>query len=473
MLSDGDHIHFIGIGGEGVSGLARIALQAGKGGSGSDLKESTVTNALRELGAAISIGHRPENLPRSAGTVIASAAIKPTNPEHAAATARGLRVIKYSQALGELTRMREALCVCGTHGKTTTTSMLAQIMIATGANPGYLVGGEPKSLPSHAAWGSGEHFVVESCEYDRSFLQLTPRMVVLNNIEADHLDCYGDLAGVQRGFADFVARLPKDGLLIFNADDPLCCEVAAAAPCPSQGFGVSAAAHWRLENLDAATGFARAQVTRDGRFIGTLALEIPGRLNAINALGALAAAVNAGAHPGVALAALQSYRGVARRFECIGQIAGVPLIDDYAHHPTAVAHLMETARKTFAGKRLVAIFQAHQYGRMNGMFDGFLDALSAADRVLVARTYAARETGVVVGEPEGRMVRALRARGVEASDFADFEDIKRDLALKIAPGDVLIFIGAGDINEVAYDLLRDRDFASARLHSLQRAEVLA
>ncbi|MCC6575468.1 MAG: UDP-N-acetylmuramate--L-alanine ligase [Planctomycetes bacterium] len=473
MFSDGNHIHFVGIGGAGVSGLARIALEAGHSVSGSDMKESTVTQGLRALGASISIGHGRENVPIGTALAVVSAAIKPENPEYAEAARRGLRVIKYSQALGELTQLRESLCVCGTHGKTTTTAMLAQIMLAAGTSPSYLVGGEPKSLTSHAAWKDGRHFVVESCEYDRSFLRLHPRVVILNNIEEDHLDCYGDIAGVEQGFADFIARLPKDGLLLFNADDARCAKLAAKTHRRAEGFGAAASATWRMHELDASTGFARARVSHSGKFLGALALEIPGRLNAINAMGALAAACSAGVEPALALSALKAYRGVARRFECIGQIAGVPLIDDYAHHPTAVAHLIETARKTFGKKRLVAVFQAHQYARMNGMFDGFVDAFGDADRVLVARTYAARESGVVAGEPERRFAKALRARGVEAADYDDFAAIKQDLALKTAPSDVLIFIGAGDVNEIAYDLLNDRDFTSARLHSLLKAEAAA
>lgn len=473
MFSDGTHIHFVGIGGAGVSGLARIALEAGHSVSGSDLRESSATESLRASGAAIAIGHRRDNLPLGTALVVVSAAVKRENPEYAEGVRRGLRVIKYAQALGELSQLRQSLCVCGTHGKTTTTAMLAQIMLAANLNPGYLIGGEPKGIKGHAAWGAGEHFVVESCEYDRSFLRLHPRVIVLNNIEEDHLDCYGDVAGVERGFADFVARLPKDGLLLFNADDARCARIAANAPCRAEGFGLSAEAAWRLEELDASTGFARAGVRRQGRFLGALRLEVPGKLNALNALGALAAAVHAGAGPQSALDALTVFGGVARRFECIGTIAGVPLIDDYAHHPTAVAQMLDTARRTFAHRRIVAVFQAHQYQRMNGMFDGFLGALCAADRVLVAPTYAARESGADAGDPERRMARALNARGVEARDFADFASIKQDLSLKTAPDDVLIFIGAGDINEVGYELLRDRGFTSARLHSLLKAGAAA
>ncbi len=473
MFSDGDHIHFIGIGGAGVSGLARIALEAGKRVSGSDLKESTVTRGLRALGATISIGHGAQNLAPATALVVASAAIRADNPEYAVAMSRGLRVIKYSQALGELSALRQSLCVCGTHGKTTTTAMLAQILVAGGLDPGWLVGGEPASLESHARWGGGPHFVVESCEFDRSFLRLHPRLVVLNNIEEDHLDCYGDIEGLQRAFAEFVARLPKDGLLIFNADDTRCAAVAAAAPCRAEGFGLAAGTKWRLENLDVSTGFARARVMRDGAEIGILELAVAGRVNAHNALGALAAGISAGVAPRTALTALAACRGVARRFECVGRIGGVPVIDDYAHHPTAVRQLVETARRTFKGRRLVAIFQAHQYRRLVGMFDGFLEALSGADVVLVARTYAARESNVVVGEPEARLAAALVARGVRARSCEDFQAILDDLKLKTSPDDVLVFIGAGDINEVAFELLGEPDFTSVRLRSLSRVEAAA
>lgn len=445
------HVHFIGIGGAGVSGLARIALEAGAIVSGSDLKGSPTTDALAALGATVRIGHAAENLPATDSLVVASAAIKPTNPEHAAATSRGLRVLKYAQALGELTRGRANICVAGTHGKTSTTSMIAQILRARGA--GWLVGGEPQSLGASARWGEG-HFVIESCEYDRSFLQLHPRAIVLNNIEADHLDVYGDEDGVELGFTEFVERLPGDGVLLYNADDWRCRRAASGVRCARVSYGTREGADWRISHVDASSGFAQARVWCAGEVVGELKLGVPGRVYALNALAALAASHWAGADCGEALEALAQYRGVRRRFEMLGHFKGAPVIDDYAHHPTAVKQLLEAARDIFPGRRIVAIFQAHQYGRLTGFFDDFVHALALADKVHVARTYAARESGITPGEPEGRLCARLASAFVQARSHETFAQIEAELDASTSPNDVLVFIGAGDINEVAFSMLR-------------------
>lgn len=444
-------VHFIGIGGAGVSGLARIALEAGASVSGSDMKSSPITESLAALGADVHIGHAAEHLPAGASLVVASAAIKSSNPEFAVAAARGLRILKYAQALGEISRDRANICVAGTHGKTSTTSMIAQILRARGA--GWIVGGEPQSLGSSARWGHG-HFIIESCEYDRSFLQLYPRAVVLNNIEADHLDVYGDEDGVELGFTEFVDRLPRDGVLIYNADDWRCRRVASGARCERVSFGMREGADWRLSHIDAASGFAHGRAWCGGEYVGELELGVPGRVYALNALAALAAAHWAGAGMHEALSALTQYRGVRRRFEALGTFKGATVIDDYAHHPTAVKQLLEAARETFAGRRIVAVFQAHQYGRLTGFFEEFVRALALADKVMVARTYAARETGIVPGEPEAKLCARLGAAFVQAQSFDCFADVEHALDVSTQPNDALIFIGAGDVNEIAFSLLR-------------------
>jgi len=444
-------IHFIGIGGAGVSGLARLALQAGARVSGSDLKASPVTDALSALGATVHIGQRSSNLASSVNLVVASAAVRPSNPEYAAAVCRGTRILKYAEALGELTRSRTNLCVSGTHGKTSTASMLAQILRPLGA--GWLIGGEPQSLGTNAAWGSADHFIIESCEYDRSFLKLHPHVAILNNIEADHLDVYGDEDGVEQGFAEFIARVPHNGLLIYNADDRRCTRVAHSARCRRISFGQREGADWRLTHIDTSTGFANARVWCQGEFVGDLSLNVPGRVYAHNALAALAAAQVAGADISQALAALSQYRGVRRRFEMLGRLNGAPLIDDYAHHPTAVKQLLEAARQNFGSRRVVAVFQAHQYQRLNGFFGEFADALALADRVLIARTYAARETDVIPGVPEAHLATTLHNRDVSAASFETFGDLTAHIRATTQSNDAVVFIGAGDINEVAFELL--------------------
>lgn len=472
-LSQLRNVHFVGMGGAGVSGLARIALQAGARVSGSDLVDNPTLRALGAAGAITHVGHHRDQLPAECQLVVVSAAIRKDNPEFREAERRGIRVMKYAEALGEFTRGHSNLCVAGTHGKTTTTAMLAQIMVAAGKDPGYLVGGEPSGLPAASAAGSGVNFVIESCEYDRSFMRLYPGVIVLNNIELDHMDVYGDIQGVTRGFLEFARKLPQHGTLFYNADDERCCEVARLAGCNTVGFGESAGAVWRLHNLDASSGFAVADITCRGMQVGRMKLQVPGRVNAMNALGALAAANWAGVPVYHALKTLQSFGGVKRRFEVVGSVGGVPLVDDYAHHPTAVKQLLEAARATFINRRIVAVFQAHQYQRILTFFDEFADCLKLADRVLVARTYAARESGVQPGEPEERLARWLRQNNTEAMAYGDFSSIVSDLSMKTSPRDVVICIGAGDVNEVAFELLARREFISSRLRAIRPEEVAA
>lgn len=464
-------VHFVGIGGAGVSGLARIALQAGAQVSGSDIASTPVSRSLAAAGATIHASHHRDHVPADCQLVVVSAAIRKDNPEYREADRRGIRVMKYAEALGELTRAHTNLCVAGTHGKTTTTAMLAQMMLEGGKEPGFLIGGEPASLPSPSAAGCGANFVIESCEYDRSFLKLHPTVIVLNNIELDHMDVYGDIDGVIQGFVEFARKLPERGTLFYNADDPRCVEVARRSGCNAVSFGESKDAHWRISSIDMSSGFATAELACRGMQVGRMKLQVPGRVNTMNALGALAAANWAGIPVHRAVKALQNYTGVKRRFEVVGSVGGVPLVDDYAHHPTAVHQLLETARSTFVNRRVVAVFQAHQYQRILGFFDGFVDALKLADRVLVARTYAAREQGIQPGVHEERLARTLRQENVDAMSYGDFAAIANDLTAKTTSRDVILFIGAGDVNEVAFEMLRRRDVISSRLRAVRPQEV--
>jgi UDP-N-acetylmuramate--alanine ligase len=300
-------------------------------------------------------------------------------------------------------------------------------------------------------------------------MKLKPSLVVLNNVELDHMDVYGDLDGVAAGFLEFVLKLPPRGMLVYNADDPRCREIARRAPCPKVSFGVAADADWRLCDLDVSSGFARAEVTCRGLSAGRLVLEVPGRVNAVNALGALAAANWAGVPAQRALTILRGFGGVKRRFEMLGSVGGVPMVDDYAHHPTAVRQLLETARATFVGRSIVAVFQAHQYQRINTFMAEFADALALADRVLIARTYAAREQGVVPGEPEERLAKLVRQLGADAMAYSDFDAIVNDISLRAAPRDAVLFIGAGDVNGIAARLLERRKDISDRLRAVKPA----
>jgi UDP-N-acetylmuramate--alanine ligase len=444
-------VHLVGVGGAGMSGLARLLLAGGHRVTGSDRSESATLEALRALGAEVWAGHDGARLGRP-DLVVASTAIRATNPELVAARLLAIPAIGRAQLLALLMAGRTGIAVAGTHGKTTTTGMVVAILEAAGLDPSFAVGGDFKASGVNAAAGTGPHFVAEADESDGSFLELAPTVAVVTNVEADHLDHWGDLASVQRAFRAFVGRLPPDGTAVLCADDPGAVDLAGAAACPVVTYGFAAAADVRGEVLAIDGGGARFAVVAGGESLGEVALVVPGRHNVANALGAIAAAMAAGAPFAAAVAGLAGFTGAARRYHLRAEAGGITVVDDYAHHPTEVAASLAAARLG-GWKRVVAVFQPHLYSRTRLFADEFGRALAAADLVVVADVYAAREDP----EPgvDGALVAGAARRARPDLDCV-YEPDRTALAPRVAalvqPGDLVLTLGAGDITDLADEL---------------------
>jgi UDP-N-acetylmuramate--alanine ligase len=443
-LSDLGRVHLVGIGGAGMSAIARVMLARGMPVSGSDAAESATLKELESLGARVHLGHRAANL-GDAETLVVSSAIREDNPELAEARRRGLRVLHRAGALASLTADRRVIAVTGTHGKTTTTSMIATILLGVGAAPGYAIGGTLASTGVNAADGPGTDFVVEADESDGSFLMLSPDAAVITNVDADHLDNYGTVEAYRASFSAFCDRIAAGGLLVTCADDPGAGEVAEHAR--GRGlrvvtYGASAPADYQLRDIQVAgmttsftvTGAASAEVT----------VQVPGSHYALNGTAALAIAAELGVAPARAAAALAGYRGAGRRMEPKGEAAGVRVVDTYAHHPVELVADLAAARQIAVGGRVIAVFQPHLYSRTRIFAAEFAAALGQADVAVILDVYAARE------DPEPGVSGRLVADAVpgEAHYVPAAADVPRVVASIAAPGDLVLTMGAGDITRV-------------------------
>ncbi|MGZ4139704.1 MAG: UDP-N-acetylmuramate--L-alanine ligase [Actinomycetota bacterium] len=450
IVSELGAVHLIGVGGAGMSALAKVLLARGILVSGSDLKESADLAALRALGARISIGPEPSNI-GDAETVVVSSAIRATNPELRAAEAKGVRVLHRAQLLGMLMRDRRGIAVAGTHGKTTTTSMIALILQRAGLDPTFLVGGEVNERGTNAHDGVGEWLVAEADESDGSFLWLGPEIAVVTSIEADHLDYYGTEADVRETFGAFMENVLPEGAIVACIEDA---GVRSVIPRVDRRFVTYGLAdgEWTA-NRAPANGGQEMIVRRHGAVVGTIALPVGGAHNALNALAAVAAATEVGVAFDVVADALGKYGGVRRRFERRGVAAGVTVIDDYAHNPSKVRAAIAAAREQ-SPVRLVAVFQPHLYSRTRHLGKDLGAALSGADIVVVTDVYGAREdpqpgiTGKIVvdgllDEAPRRSVAYLPKRG----------DIVPYVTGRARPGDLVLTIGAGDVTMLCDEIL--------------------
>ncbi len=450
-------VHFIGIGGAGMSGIAAIMLARGVPVSGSDAAASPVLDELRAAGATVWVGHAASHV-GDADTVVLSSAVRPGNPELVQARDRGLRVLHRSAALASLMAGKQGIAVAGTHGKTTTTSMITTVLRLAGADPSYVIGGVLAETGKGAADGAGHSFVVEADESDGSFLNLSPAAEIITSIEADHLDNYGSLAEIERAFAAFAARLPPGGLLVACADDAGASALAAGLAAGQAAAGVrvltyggAPGADYRMSDVLQAGLRTRLTVTGGpGTALhdaGPVRLEIavPGRHYALNATAALALAVELGVPPAVAAAGLASYRGAKRRMELTGEADGVQVIDSYGHHPTEVAADLTAARDVAAGGRVIAIFQPHLFSRTRIFAAEFGAALGLADEAIVLDVYAARE------DPEPGVTGELISRAVpggRAQFVPDADQLPGLVAGLAKPGDLVMTMGAGDVTAV-------------------------
>ncbi len=443
-LSQPRALHIVGVGGAGMSGIAAVLTRMGHQVSGSDLKDSPALARLRLLGVDARVGHRAEHLPAGVDVVVCSTAIPPTNPEVAAAVARGVPVLRRADALRALVATRRSVAVAGSHGKTTTSSMLALCLRAAGWHPSFLIGGDLHEVGSNAAYDDGEWLVVEADESDGTFLELAPDAAIVTNVAADHLDHYGTFDALVDAFARFLDGVT--GPRVVGADDPVSARLAAARP-GVRTFGWSSA-DYRLDDYEGGREGSRFRLHRGDEALGVLELPIPGRHNALNAAGAAALALELGVDFDAVARALGGFGGVARRFQFRGDIDGVTLIDDYAHNPGKVAAVLRAAREG-GWRHVVAVFQPHRYSRTATLWRDYADAFVDADRVVLTDIYGAEETpqpGVT-----GRLV--LRAiLDAHPATQVTYLPRRADVvahALDLArPGDVLVTLGAGDLNTV-------------------------
>jgi UDP-N-acetylmuramate--alanine ligase len=443
--------HFIGIGGIGMSALARLLLARGLAVSGSDAQASHLTALLGAEGADVTIGHRGE-LVEGAARVIVSDAIAGDNPEVRRARELGLRLQRRSELLAELAADHRLIAVSGTHGKTTVTAMIGQILAEAGLDPTVVLGGEYEPFGGNARIGRGEWMVAEACEAYESFLDLRPEIAVVTNIEADHLDHHKTEAHLRASFAQFLSLVPPSGCVVLCGDRP---ELRQLAPANAIWYGTEPEAEVRgTEPASDARG-SRCRLWVRGREAGELSVRAPGRHNLLNALGALAAALRAGASLPEAQHALAEFAGVGRRFDVLGEAAGVAVVDDYAHHPTEIAATLAAARAVFPGRRLVAVFQPHLYSRTRDFAAGFATALEAADVVAVTEIYPAREAPIA-GVSAALITAPLRrTRGEDGVLELAKQDVVTALARIVRPGDVVLMMGAGDIGDLARNTYRD------------------
>ncbi|MCU1631884.1 MAG: UDP-N-acetylmuramate--L-alanine ligase [Micrococcaceae bacterium] len=453
-------VHFIGLGGAGMSAVARVLLGQGMRVSGSDAAESKGLRALAALGAVVHVGHESAAVPDT-GTVVVSSAIRETNPELAEARRRGLPVLHRSEALAAAMSGQRAIAVAGTHGKTTTTAMITVLLQQAGRNPSFAIGGEVAALGVNAEWTGGDVFVAEADESDGSFLNYSPSIAVVTNAEADHLDHYGTADAVHAAFRQFAEGLPDDGLLVACADDPGSAELASAIPSTRRvrTYGYAETADIRISGTRAlgSTTNSVLSFSVDGLDAQQeLQLSVPGRHNILNAVAAFAVALELGVDPAMAATGLSLFSGAARRFEARGEGDGVRVFDDYAHHPTEVRAALTAARTVAGEHRVHVLFQPHLFSRTREFADGFADALSLADTATVLPVFAAREDPV--DDVGGWTITDLMP-SAEATFIEDPSEALRAVVGHAGRGDLVLTIGAGDVTQYGVrlvGLLRDR-----------------
>ncbi len=452
----GRTVHFVGIGGCGMSGLAEFVLTEGGRVSGSDMAENAATRRLEGLGAAIHTGHAAAHLAEDVSLVVASAAVAAENPEVAAAHARDVPVLKYAAFLGKLMDLRRGMAVSGTHGKSTTTAWLAFVLRECGLDPSFVVGADVPQLGGGAHVGAGEHFVAEACEFDRSFLNLRPEAACILNVDEDHLDCYpGGLEEIRAAFRAFAGRTREGGLLVVNGADPRTREAVAGVARPTATFGIGGDWDWRAESIEPLPDGLTFDIYRQGALYGHVRIALAGNHNVLNALAVAALADWAGAPAEAVCEALGRFTGCARRMELVGEAAGVKVLDDYAHHPVEIAATLKAARNRFRPARLWVVFQPHQHSRTRFLLKDFALALLQADKLVVPDIYFVRDS-----ENERQAVRSedlvalVQAHGADAVYIQSFDSIAHYLGESLQPGDVLLVMGAGDVWRLARPVLR-------------------
>lgn len=447
------HIHFIGIGGISMSGLAEILLGEDFIVSGSDAKESPLTDALEKKGAKIFYGQRASNIGDEVEVVVYTAAIHPDNPEFAFAAEKGLPMLTRAQLLGQIMRNYDIpIAISGTHGKTTTTSMVSQILLEADCDPTISVGGILPSIGGNIRVGNSETFVTEACEYTNSFLSFFPKISIILNMDADHLDFFKDIDDIRHSFRRFAQLLPADGALIINADTPHYEDIIKGLPCRVITYGLEHDAQYQAADITYDKyGHASFTVLKDGRKAGSFYLKVPGIHNVSNALAAIALAHLLGISDDVTARGLGSFTGTERRFQYKGEVAGITVIDDYAHHPTEIQATLHAAQN-YPHKKIWCVFQPHTYTRTKALLPEFAQALTLADHVVLADIYAAREKNTI-GISSRDLQKEIQELGTPCEYFPTFDEIENFLLKSCTQGDLLITMGAGDVVNIGEHLL--------------------
>jgi UDP-N-acetylmuramate--alanine ligase len=447
------HVHFVGIGGSGMSGIAEVLLNLGYTVSGSDLRLSSVTGHLQALGAKVFEGHAADNV-AGAHVVVTSTAVRPSNPEVSEARRRGVPVIPRAEMLAELMRLKYGVAIAGSHGKTTTTSMVAVVLDRGGLDPTVVVGGRLGVLGSGARLGKGEFLVAEAEESDRSFLKLTPTVAVVTNIDREHLDAYRDLTDIQEAFLGFVNKVPFYGCAVLCLDDPPVKDILPRVERRVVTYGLSHQASVSARDLQLLPTGSSYTATLQGRPLGTVTVAVPGAHNVTNSLAAVAVGLDLDLPFEAIRQGLASFTGVDRRFQVRGEAGGVLVIDDYGHHPTEIRATLETLRLRAGTRRTLVLFQPHRYSRTQTLWDDFCRAFDEADVLRLVDIYPASEDPIP-GVSAEALARAIAERGHRnVAWLGDLRAASERLAQELAPGDVVLTLGAGNVWTAGEELLR-------------------
>lgn len=445
------NIHFVGIGGIGMSGIAELMHNQGFQVTGSDLNQNDVIDHLRELGINIAIGHVPENL-GNADMIVYSSAVTSDNVEIQEARKRNLLVIRRAEMLAELMRIKYSVAVAGTHGKTTTTSMVGKVMTEGNLDPTIIVGGKLRSLKTNAKLGSGEFLVAEADEFDRSFLRLFPTMAIITTLEAEHLDCYKDLSEIQSAFVEFANRVPFFGSVIVCIDEPAIREIIPRIQRRIVTYGTSSYADFRTENIQLGANTATGEVLLHNQPVGKLSLQLTGTHNLKNALAAIAVGIEVNIPFTTILSALSDFKGVIRRFEIKGVVDDIIIVDDYAHHPTEILVTLRGAKQGWK-RRLITIFQPHLYSRTRDFCDKFGQSFQDADILVITDIYPAREKPIPGISGELIAICAKNAGHKNVLYVPDKENVVEEVRKILNPHDMVITMGAGDIWKIGEQLV--------------------
>ena len=450
-------IHFVGIGGSGMSGIAEVLLNLGYAVQGSDLKPGDATRRLQGLGARVMLGHGADNV-AGADVVVVSSAINSANPEVARALELRIPVVKRAEMLGELMRFRYSIAVAGTHGKTTTTSLVASVLAEGGADPTFVIGGRLKSAASNARLGAGEYLVAEADESDASFTHLQPMIAIVTNVDADHLGTHGgDFERLKQSFVEFLHNLPFYGLAVICADDANARSLVPQVARPCLTYGFDADADLRAVDVERLPGRSKFTVLRPGGGAPLpVTLNLPGRHNILNAMAAVTVATELEIGDAAIQRALAGFQGIDRRLQWLGDldtaVGRITLVDDYGHHPTEIAATVEAVRQGWPGRRIVLVFQPHRYSRTRDLFDEFAQVLADADALVVGEVYPAGEAPIP-GADGKALCRAIRTRGkVEPVLLKSLADMPGALAGIVRDGDVVLTMGAGQIGAASHEL---------------------